>query len=59
VQKEATIKRKVLNRRVGVIIALTTKKAVFIMEDDGDDFEIGILFESITKIRKVREYEAI
>ena len=59
IEKNVTIKKKLINRRVGVIITLTTKKAVFIMDDDGDDFEISILFENITKIRKVREYEAI
>ncbi len=59
IERKITVKREIPNIRVGVIIALTTRKAIFIMDDDNDDFEISVPFENITKIRKIKEYEAI
>ena len=47
------VKRKAINKRVGVIGNTTAKKVVFLIDDDGDDLEIYIPYEHITKIERV------
>lgn len=59
IETEKIVKKKVLNKRVGIITNTTAKKIVFLIDDEDDDIEIYVPYENIVKVRKIKEYEAL
>jgi hypothetical protein len=56
-EQDVMIKREVKNIRIGTIIALTTSKVIFLLnevEDSDEDLEIAIPYSRITDVEPMK-----